>query len=82
VNTENMIRDGGPYGPGLTLPEAIARLRDGRLVIVSYIAGDPLPYEITGRPHARRRICRPGRGRPHRPRPGGASRPAQEKSSR
>jgi len=35
MDTRIMIRDGGPYGPGLSLPAAIARLCDGEQVTVT-----------------------------------------------
>jgi hypothetical protein len=46
MDTQIMIRDGGPYGPGLSLPAAIARLCDGGLVTVTAVGpgtpdGDP-----------------------------------------
>lgn len=46
MDTQIMIRDGGPYGSGLSLPTAIARLCDGGLVTVTAAApgtpdGDP-----------------------------------------
>ncbi len=37
MDTQIVIRDGGPYGPGLSLPAAIARLCDGGLVTVTAI---------------------------------------------
>ena len=35
MDTLIVIRDGGPYGPGLSLPAAIARLCDGEQVTVT-----------------------------------------------
>ena len=35
MDTRIMIRDGGPYGPGLSLSAAIARLCDGEQVTVT-----------------------------------------------
>ena len=59
--TRIMIRDGGPYGPGLSLSAAIARLCDGEQVTVTPVdastpGGDPRqprPVRITvyPRPH-------------------------------
>ena len=46
MDTRIMIRDGGPYGPDLSLPAAIARLCDGEQVTVTPVdastpGGDP-----------------------------------------
>src|ERR1700684_3244291 len=46
MDTRIMIRDGGPHGPGLSLPAAIARLCDGEQVTVTPVdastpGGDP-----------------------------------------
>ena len=53
MNTRIMIRDGGPYGPGLSLPAAIARLCDGEQVTVTPVdastpGGDARPgFDVT-----------------------------------
>jgi len=57
MDTRIMIRDGGPYGPDLSLPAAIARLCDGEQVTVTPVGastpdgdprGEPRPgFDIT-----------------------------------